>query len=136
MKLDRVLSGTRPTGKLHLGNLLGALENYKKLQGAESFFMIADWHALTTEYESHTSIADNVTEVVVVEAAPLFIFTEPVGGVVSAMQTPLAHKGSNPQLLPVFHSKHPSPFQSLHVCEKAPEHRFWPAKEHSFAHFP
>ncbi|MBP9865067.1 MAG: tryptophan--tRNA ligase [Candidatus Omnitrophica bacterium] len=64
MKLDRVLSGTRPTGKLHLGNLLGALENYKKLQGAESFFMIADWHALTTEYESHTSIADNVTEVV------------------------------------------------------------------------
>ncbi len=61
---DRVLSGTRPTGKLHLGNLLGALENYKKLQGAESFFMIADWHALTTEYESHTSIADNVREVV------------------------------------------------------------------------
>jgi len=61
---DRVLSGTRPTGKLHLGNLLGALENYKKLQGAESFFMIADWHALTTEYESHTSIAENVTEVV------------------------------------------------------------------------
>lgn len=61
---DRVLSGTRPTGKLHLGNLLGALENYKKLQGNESFFMIADWHALTTEYESHTSIADNVTEVV------------------------------------------------------------------------
>ena len=52
----RVLSGTRPTGKLHLGNLLGALENFKKLEGAESFFMIADWHALTTEYESHTSI--------------------------------------------------------------------------------
>ncbi len=62
---DRVLSGTRPTGKLHLGNLLGALENYKKLQGAESFFMIADWHALTTEYESHTSIAANVQEVVI-----------------------------------------------------------------------
>ncbi len=61
----RVLSGTRPTGKLHLGNLLGALENYKKLQGAESFFMIADWHALTTEYESNTSIAANVGEVVV-----------------------------------------------------------------------
>src|SRR3989338_8619958 len=62
---ERVLSGTRPTGKLHLGNLLGALENYKKLQGAESFFMIADWHALTTEYESHTSIAANVQEVVI-----------------------------------------------------------------------
>ncbi len=60
----RVLSGTRPTGKLHLGNLLGAIENYKKLQGQDAFFMIADWHALTTEYESHTQIADNVMEVV------------------------------------------------------------------------
>lgn len=62
---ERVLSGTRPTGKLHLGNLLGALENYKKLQGADSFFMIADLHALTTEYEQRTNIADQVTEVVV-----------------------------------------------------------------------
>ncbi len=61
----RVLSGTRPTGKLHLGNLLGALENYKKLQGQDAFFMIADLHALTTEYENTTSIAENVTEVVV-----------------------------------------------------------------------
>lgn len=60
----RVLSGTRPTGKLHLGNLLGALENFRKLQGEDAFFMIADWHALTTEYESHTQIADNVQEVV------------------------------------------------------------------------
>ncbi|OGW81335.1 MAG: tryptophan--tRNA ligase [Omnitrophica bacterium GWA2_52_8] len=62
--MTRVLSGTRPTGKLHLGNLLGAIENYKKLQGAESFFMIADLHALTTEYEKQTHIADDVTEVV------------------------------------------------------------------------
>jgi len=61
---ERVLSGTRPTGKLHLGNLLGALENYKTLEGKESFFMIADWHALTTEYESHTQIANNVQEVI------------------------------------------------------------------------
>jgi len=60
----RVLSGTRPTGKLHLGNLLGAIENFRKLQGQDAFFMIADWHALTTEYESQTSIADNVQEVV------------------------------------------------------------------------
>ncbi len=60
----RVLSGTRPTGKLHLGNLLGALENYRALEGQESFFMIADWHALTTEYESHTEIANNVQEVI------------------------------------------------------------------------
>ncbi len=62
---SRVLSGTRPTGKLHLGNLLGALENYKKLEGQDAFFMIADWHALTTEYESHTEIADNTQEVII-----------------------------------------------------------------------
>ena len=61
----RVLSGTRPTGKLHLGNLLGALENYKKLQGEDSFFMIADLHALTTEYESKTKIAEDAMEVVI-----------------------------------------------------------------------
>jgi len=60
----RVLSGTRPTGKLHLGNLLGALENYKALEGQDAFFMIADWHALTTEYESHTQIAENGMEVI------------------------------------------------------------------------
>ena len=63
--MARVLSGTRPTGKLHLGNLLGALENFKKLEGGESFFMIADWHALTTEYESHISIRENVIEVAI-----------------------------------------------------------------------
>ncbi len=61
---DRVLSGTRPTGKLHLGNLMGALENYRNLQSEDSFFMIADLHALTTEYEHSSKIADNVQEVV------------------------------------------------------------------------
>ena len=57
----------RPTGKLHLGNLLGALENWKKLEGADSFFMIADWHALTTEYEAKAdiNIKSNVIEVVI-----------------------------------------------------------------------
>lgn len=59
----RILSGTRPTSKLHLGNLLGALENWKKFEGEDAFFMIADWHALTTEYESHASIRNNVLEV-------------------------------------------------------------------------
>lgn len=62
---SRVLSGTRPTGKLHLGNLLGAIENYKKLQGQDSFFMIADLHALTTEYESHSEIHDQIMEVMI-----------------------------------------------------------------------
>jgi len=65
MAATRVLSGTRPTGKLHLGHLFGALENYKKLQGQDAFFMIADLHALTTEYEDKTKIAENVTEIVI-----------------------------------------------------------------------
>ncbi len=63
--MARVLSGTRPTGKLHLGNYLGAVENFKKLEGQESFFMIADWHALTTEYDSHAKIRENVIEVAI-----------------------------------------------------------------------
>lgn len=63
--MSRVLSGTRPTGKLHIGHILGAIENFKKLQGHDSFFMIADLHALTTEYEGKTTIAANVTEVVI-----------------------------------------------------------------------
>ncbi len=59
----RILSGTRPTGKLHLGNYLGAVENWKKIQSEDAFFMIADWHALTTEYETHSEIRNNVIEV-------------------------------------------------------------------------
>ncbi|MBI4368339.1 MAG: tryptophan--tRNA ligase [Candidatus Omnitrophica bacterium] len=61
----RILSGMRPTANLHIGNLLGALGNWKKLEGKESFFMIADWHALTTEYASHVPIKANVIEVVI-----------------------------------------------------------------------
>lgn len=61
---ERILSGMRPTSRLHLGNLLGALENWKKFETEDAFFMIADWHALTTEYASHASIKANVVEVV------------------------------------------------------------------------
>ncbi|MEZ0537402.1 tryptophan--tRNA ligase [Caldicellulosiruptoraceae bacterium PP1] len=51
--MNRVLSGTRPTGILHLGNYFGAIENWVKLQEQyECFFFIADWHALTTGYET------------------------------------------------------------------------------------
>ena len=47
----RVLSGMRPTGKLHLGNYVGALQNWVSLQDEyDCFFFIADWHALTTDY--------------------------------------------------------------------------------------
>ncbi len=61
----RILSGMRPTSRLHLGNVLGALENWKKFEGDDAFFMIADWHALTTEYESKTKIKQNALDVVI-----------------------------------------------------------------------
>ena len=49
---QRIVSGMRPTGQLHLGHLLGALANWKQLQGThECFFMVADYHALMSEYE-------------------------------------------------------------------------------------
>ncbi|MGB9699708.1 MAG: tryptophan--tRNA ligase [Thermodesulfobacteriota bacterium] len=63
MDKQRVLSGMRPSGKLHLGNLAGALENWKKLQeDYECFFFAADWHALTTEYSSPEIISASIKE--------------------------------------------------------------------------
>ncbi len=60
----RVLSGMRPTGKLHLGNYMGALANWVKLQDKyECYFFIADWHALTTDYADPSQIAPNTKEV-------------------------------------------------------------------------
>ena len=60
----RVLSGMRPTGKLHLGNLVGALENWVKLQDKyECYYFIADWHALTTDYDDTSEVAQNRLEV-------------------------------------------------------------------------
>ena len=52
-----VVSGMRPTGRLHLGHLHGALSNWVKLQaGHECFFFSADWHALTTNYHQTETI--------------------------------------------------------------------------------
>ncbi|MGA7858636.1 MAG: tryptophan--tRNA ligase [Terracidiphilus sp.] len=60
----RVLSGMRPTGKLHLGNYMGALANWVKLQDQyECYFFIADLHALTTDYADTSNIAGNTLEV-------------------------------------------------------------------------
>lgn len=60
----RALSGMRPTGKLHLGNYVGALQNWVKLQHThDCFFFIADWHALTTDYDNTSRLADNTVEV-------------------------------------------------------------------------
>ena len=61
----RVLSGMRPTGKLHLGNYMGALANWVKLQDQyDCYFFIADWHALTTDYADTSKITDNIKEVI------------------------------------------------------------------------
>lgn len=65
MKKHIVLSGMRPTGKLHLGHFVGALENWKKFQEKyECFFMVADWHALMSEYERPSHIKEYTFEVV------------------------------------------------------------------------
>ena len=61
---SRVLSGMRPTGKLHLGNYMGALYNWVKLQHEfECYFFIADWHALTTDYGDTSKVAENTIDV-------------------------------------------------------------------------
>lgn len=60
----RVLSGMRPTGRLHLGNYMGALYNWVKLQHEyDCYFFIADYHALTTDYADPRLVKDNVREV-------------------------------------------------------------------------
>ena len=62
----RVLSGMRPSGQLHLGHYHGVLKNWLKLQNEyECFFFVADWHALTTEYESPQGIAEAAYEMVI-----------------------------------------------------------------------
>jgi tryptophanyl-tRNA synthetase len=63
---ERVLSGMRPTGALHLGHYHGALKNWVRLQSEmDCFYFVADWHALTTHYESREIIGKNVYEMVI-----------------------------------------------------------------------
>ena len=65
MMKKRILSGMRPTGPLHLGHLFGALKNWVKLQeDYNCFFMVADWHALMSEYENPKEIKKNTYEMV------------------------------------------------------------------------
>jgi tryptophanyl-tRNA synthetase len=60
-----VVSGARPTGRLHLGNLHGALKGWLELQTAhECFFVVADWHALTTDYADPGSVRTSTVEMV------------------------------------------------------------------------
>ncbi len=63
---QRVLSGMRPTGALHLGHYHGALKNWVKLQDQfDCHYFVADWHALTTHYENHVDLERNVYDMVV-----------------------------------------------------------------------
>ena len=66
MKPGRILSGMRPTGRLHLGNFVGALENWVRLQeaGWQNFHMVADWHMLTTGYEDTSHIQADIYDMV------------------------------------------------------------------------
>jgi tryptophanyl-tRNA synthetase len=60
---QRVVSGMRPTGKLHLGHLVGALQNWERLQSAyDCFYFIADWHALTSNYADTGDIVENALD--------------------------------------------------------------------------
>ncbi len=63
MSATRVVSGMRPTGRLHLGHLVGALQNWVDLQaGYECFYFVADWHALTSDYASTGPLVGNALD--------------------------------------------------------------------------
>ena len=62
---QRIMSGLRPTGKLHLGHYLGVIANWVNLQNEyDCYFSVADWHALTTKYDKTDSMRDDVLNVV------------------------------------------------------------------------
>ncbi len=61
---QRIFSGMRPTGKLHLGHLIGALQNWVELQDRyDCYYGIVDWHALTTDYEDSSGMQEHVLEI-------------------------------------------------------------------------
>jgi tryptophanyl-tRNA synthetase len=65
-KKSRVLSGMRPTGRLHIGHYFGALANWVRLQNDpayECFYFIADWHALTSDYADTSAVAENTLQI-------------------------------------------------------------------------
>jgi tryptophanyl-tRNA synthetase len=66
LRKGRILSGMRPTGRLHLGNFVGALENWVRLQdeGWENFHMVADWHMLTTGHEDTSRLQSDTWDMV------------------------------------------------------------------------
>ena len=67
-KKSRVLSGMRPTGRLHIGHYFGALQNWVRLQNDPSydcFYFIADWHALTSDYADTSGVAENTLQIMI-----------------------------------------------------------------------
>jgi tryptophanyl-tRNA synthetase len=73
-KKSRVLSGMRPTGRLHIGHYFGALQNWVRLQNArdakgqpeyDCFYFIADWHALTSDYADTSAVAENTLQIMI-----------------------------------------------------------------------
>jgi len=65
---NRVLSGMRPTGRLHIGHYFGALQNWVRLQADpayECFYFIADWHALTSDYADTSAVAENSLQIAI-----------------------------------------------------------------------
>src|SRR6266568_1358026 len=67
-KKSRVLSGMRPTGRLHIGHYFGALQNWVRLQNEpayDCFYFIADWHALTSDYADTSAIAENTLQIMI-----------------------------------------------------------------------
>lgn len=66
MNKDRVLSGMQSSGKLHIGNLVGALQNWVNLQDKyDCFYFVADWHSLTTGYAETSSIKDYTSDILI-----------------------------------------------------------------------
>jgi tryptophanyl-tRNA synthetase len=67
-KKSRVLSGMRPTGRLHIGHYFGALQNWVRLQNDpayDCFYFIADWHALTSDYADTSAVAENTLQIMI-----------------------------------------------------------------------
>ena len=67
-KTKRVISGMRPTGRLHIGHYFGALQNWVRLQNDptyDCFYFIADWHALTSDYADSSAVAQNSIEIMI-----------------------------------------------------------------------
>ena len=62
---QKIMSGMRPTGKLHLGHYLGVIDNWVKLQNDyDCYFSVADWHALTTKYDKTETLKQDISDVV------------------------------------------------------------------------